>query len=152
MDRVSPKQSYVEGVGRTIFAIACIFQIEAANESTRIAETRLAEAREEVSRMQQRLLASEEAASRDTRKMDTLARDVKAEQQHAAATLERLERAHLRVQHLESQVHHSSPRHDFCVFLPSYTTIVCFPEVDTVSYPHSECTHEGMDLSWKVSE
>ena len=83
---------------------ARIIQIDAANESTRIAETRLAESREELSKMQQRLLAAEEAASRDARKMDTLARDVKAEQQHASATLERLERAHLRIQQLESQV------------------------------------------------
>lgn len=81
----------------------CVAQVEAANESTRAAETRLAEAREEASRLQQRLMAAEEAAGRDARKLETLARDVRAEQQHAEATLERLERAHARVQQLEGQ-------------------------------------------------
>lgn len=81
----------------------CALQVEAANESTRVAETRLAEAREESSRLQQRLMAAEEAAGRDARKLETLARDVRAEQQHAEATLERLERAHARVQQLEGQ-------------------------------------------------
>jgi hypothetical protein len=64
--------------------------------------------------MQQRLLAAEENASRDARKMDVLARDVKAEQQHAAATLERLERAHSRIQQLEGQVHSCSPCNNSC--------------------------------------
>lgn len=90
-------------------------QVEAANESTRVAETRLAEAREESSRLQQRLMAAEEAAGRDARKLETLARDVRAEQQHAEATLERLERAHARVQQLEGQARCCVAA---CVFYP----------------------------------
>lgn len=74
--------------------------------------------------MQQRLLASEESASRDTRKMESLARDIKAEQQHAAATLERLERAHLRIQQLESQVQQqSSPPSQLLHFCPIGTGV-----------------------------
>ena len=83
--------------------------------------------------MQQRLLAAEEAASRDTRKMDTLARDVKAEQQHAAATLERLERAHLRIQQLESQVRHSSPGPSSCSLLP-FGQLMCPCKILTRQY------------------
>jgi chromosome segregation ATPase len=82
---------------------AHVLQVQEAGERECAATARAADAVAELARTQQKLLAAEDAVQRAHRAAEALEQDLGSERAHAKAVAERLERAHKRIQALESQ-------------------------------------------------